>query len=66
MMKIRIALLILVSMLITITEMTINPMFYLGRIFLAFSVAVAFFAGFSFIKANWRFNKEDDDLPDPE
>jgi len=66
MMKIRIALLILVSMLITITEMTINPMFYLGRIFLVFSVAVAVLAGFNFIKANWQMTNEYDDLPDPE
>ncbi|WP_057765152.1 hypothetical protein [Companilactobacillus tucceti] len=66
MMKIRIALLVLVSMLLTITEMTINPMFYVGRIFLVLSVLIAVLAGLNFVKSNWRFVNEDDDLPDPE
>lgn len=66
MMKIRIALLVLVSMLLTITEMTINPMFYVGRIYLVLSVLIAVLAGINFIKSNWRFVNEDDDLPDPE
>lgn len=66
MMKIRVALLVLVSMILTITEMTINPMFYAGRIFLVLSLAIAVFAGFSFIKNNWQEINEDDDLPDPE
>lgn len=66
MMKIRIALLVLVSMLLTITEMTINPLFYVGRIFLVISVLIAVLAGLNFVKSNWRFVNEDDDLPDPE
>lgn len=66
MMKIRIALLVLVSMLLTVTEMTINPMFYVGRIFLVLSVLIAVLAGLNFVKSNWRFVNEDDDLPDPE
>ncbi|KRK64823.1 hypothetical protein FC72_GL001877 [Companilactobacillus tucceti DSM 20183] len=53
-------------MLLTITEMTINPMFYVGRIFLVLSVLIAVLAGLNFVKSNWRFVNEDDDLPDPE
>lgn len=66
MMKIRVALLVLVSMILAITEMTINPMFYVGRIFLVLSLAIAVFAGFNFIRSNWQVIDEDDDLPDPE
>ncbi|MFC6322545.1 hypothetical protein [Companilactobacillus baiquanensis] len=65
MMRMRIALLTLVSMLLTITEMTVNPMFYVGRIFLILSLAIAVLAGFNFIRSNWQVN-EDDDLPDSE
>ncbi|MCH4009839.1 hypothetical protein [Companilactobacillus sp.] len=54
--NIRLNLFILVSMIFTVVELTVDPALYVGRIFLAVS-AFSFFAfAMSFIKENWRYD----------
>ncbi|AKP67334.1 hypothetical protein [Companilactobacillus ginsenosidimutans] len=54
----RIALFILASMILTIIEMTVDPSFYVGRIFLGLSVASLVVFVLMFIRQNWRLEPE--------
>ncbi|WP_125763003.1 hypothetical protein [Companilactobacillus hulinensis] len=48
------SILLLVSMILTVIEMTINPTFHLGRIFLVVSGILLVAAALWFVKDNYR------------
>lgn len=50
-----ISFLTLVSLMFTVLEMTIDPSFYLGRIFLVISVIFSVMTALLFVKDNWQF-----------
>ncbi|WP_125589174.1 hypothetical protein [Companilactobacillus jidongensis] len=50
----RTSILLLVSMILTILEMTVNPGFHLGRIFLVISSILLVAAALWFVKDNYQ------------
>lgn len=50
----RVALFILVSIILTTIELTVDPSFYGGRIFLGVSAVSMVVLAVSFIMENWR------------
>ena len=52
----RTSLLVLVSMILSIVEMTVDPGFFAGRISLAFSGFLMLLLSLLFVKSLWRFN----------
>lgn len=52
----RTSLLVLVSMLLSVVEMTVDPGFFLGRISLVFSGALLVLLSLLFVKSLWRFS----------
>ncbi|WP_125771541.1 hypothetical protein [Companilactobacillus furfuricola] len=52
--NIRLTLFILVSMIVTIIELTNDPTFIIGRIFLAISAIASIAFAIVFVKDNWR------------
>lgn len=56
--NIRLTLFILVSMILAVIELTTDPTFFIGRIFLG--IAVLSFIAFAimFVKKNWRTQPE--------
>lgn len=54
----RITLFILVSMILAMIELTVDPSFYVGRIFLGLSAFSLFVLALMFIRTNWRFQPQ--------
>ncbi|MFH5810677.1 hypothetical protein [Companilactobacillus sp. FL22-1] len=53
----RTSLLVLVSMIVSIVEMTVDPSFIVGRVFLAVSGFLMVIISLMFVKDLWRLNK---------
>ncbi|KRN95785.1 hypothetical protein [Companilactobacillus kimchiensis] len=53
----RTSLLVLVSMILSVIEMTVDPEFIAGRVSLAFSGALMLLLSLLFVRSLWRFNK---------
>ncbi len=54
----RTSLLVLVSMLVSVIEMTVDPGFFFGRISLAFSGLLMLFLALLFVRNLWRFSSK--------
>lgn len=52
----RTSLLVLVSMLVSVVEMTVDPGFFFGRISLMFSGSLMLLLSLLFVRSLWRFN----------
>ena len=52
----RTSLLVLVSMILSVIEMTVDPEFFVGRISLAFSGLLMLLLSLLFVRNLWRFN----------
>ena len=53
----RTSFLVLISMIVSVIEMTVDPGFFFGRISLAFSGFLMFLLSLLFVKDLWRFSK---------
>lgn len=51
----KITLFVLVSMFLSVVELTVDPTFYLGRIFLGLSICSLIVYSVSFVMQNWRY-----------
>jgi len=54
----RTSLLVLVSMILSVIEMTVDPAFILGRASLAFSGALMFILSLLFVRNLWRMTAQ--------
>lgn len=52
--NIRTTLFVLVSMIVAVIELTYDPTFYIGRIFLAIAAVSFVFFAVMFVKENWQ------------
>ena len=57
----RTSLLVLVSMLVSVVEMTVDPGFFVGRISLMFSGSLMLLLSLLFVRGLWRFNTKQKD-----
>ncbi|PMD67918.1 hypothetical protein [Companilactobacillus nuruki] len=53
----RTSFLVLISMVVSVIEMTVDPGFFFGRISLVFSGFLMFLLSLLFVKDLWRVNK---------
>lgn len=54
----RTSFLVLISMIVSVIEMTVDPGFFFGRISLVFSGFLMLLLSLLFVKDLWRFNTE--------
>lgn len=52
----RTSYLVLISMIVSVIEMTVDPEFFFGRISLVFSGLLMFLLSLLFVRSLWRFN----------